>query len=46
VAELADAPDSKSGGVRPVGVQLPPSAFDVFSHFKLFYQNLKIIIKV
>ena len=27
VAELADAPDSKSGGLRPLGVRVPPPAY-------------------
>lgn len=30
MAELADAPDSGSGGRKPVGVQIPPSALPFF----------------
>ena len=26
MVELVDAPDSKSGGLRPLGVRVPPSA--------------------
>ncbi len=29
VVELADAPDSKSGGCKPVWVQLPPPALKI-----------------
>ena len=33
VVELADTPDSGSGGGNPVGVQIPPSAPSSFSLF-------------
>ena len=35
VAELADAPDSGSGGGFPVGVQIPSSALNYLINYKL-----------
>ncbi len=37
MVELVDAPDSKSGGLRPLGVRvpLPASAFQWFSTFEV-----------
>ena len=36
VAELVDAPDSKSGGCKPVGVRVPPSVLIIINDYLFF----------
>ena len=36
VAELVDAPDSKSGGCKPVGVRVPPSVLFIITIYLYF----------
>ena len=40
---MADAPDSGSGGLRPVGVQIPPSAFCYLKEEKMLRIKNKIL---
>ncbi len=42
VAELVDAPDLGSGGVIPVGVQVPPPAYRNIQTFKNFLKDLPL----
>src|SRR5690349_2212108 len=36
---MADAPDSKSGGVTPVWVRVPPSVVETYGKSARLYQN-------